>query len=231
MQTQSSSMTLRALGLEQYISGPTHVKGNTLDVIFTQISNSFDISNITLHGFISDHCMVSVDINRNIQKYPNETKKRDKTKITGPTLAQNITPQEFNEDTPTDEASIQFTTELLKELDAIATIKSIKITNRPKQSWFNKFIREQRRVVKNYGRSWRKYKHHHQWQACMKDRNVHNRPLIYHKKQTISKKINESKNYTKQLPPYQHYHMENTQSHARRKNGCTTSRNFLYCFL
>ena len=52
---------------------------------------------------------------------------------------------------------------------------------------------------KNHERRWRKYKQHHQWQAYTKERNVYNRLLIYHKKQTISKKINESKNDTKQL--------------------------------
>ena len=116
---------MRPLGLEQYISGPTHVKGNTLDLIFTQLSNSFDI-NIKLHGFISDHCMVSVDIKINKQKYPIETKKiRDRTKISRPYLAQNFTAQQFNEDTTIDEASSQFNMELLKALDAITIIKSI----------------------------------------------------------------------------------------------------------
>ena len=87
--------------------------------------------------------------------------------------------------------------ESLKVLNAIAPIKSIKFTNRPKHSWFNKFIREQNRVVKNCERSWIQYKQQHQWQTYMKERNVYNRSLIYHKKQTISKKINESRNDTK----------------------------------
>ena len=89
--------------------------------------------------------------------------------------------------------------ELLKPLNVIAPIKDIKFTNRPKHSWFNKFIREQRRAVKSHERSWRKHRQHHQWQAYMKERNNYNRLLIYHKKQTISKKITESKNDTKQL--------------------------------
>ena len=61
---------MRALGLEQHISGQTHVKGNTLDLIFTQISNNFNITNTTIHGYIFDHCMVSVDIYVKKQKYP-----------------------------------------------------------------------------------------------------------------------------------------------------------------
>ena len=42
--------TMRALGLEQHISGPKHVRGNTLDLIFTQLSNGLNITNTTLHG-------------------------------------------------------------------------------------------------------------------------------------------------------------------------------------
>ena len=68
------SDTMRALCLEQHISGPTHIKGNTLGLIFTQLSNSFKIISTTLHGYISDHCMVSVDINIKKEKYPIETK-------------------------------------------------------------------------------------------------------------------------------------------------------------
>ena len=61
--------TIRALGLEQHILGPTHVEGNTLDLIFTQLSNGFNITNTILHGYISDHCMVSVEVNIKKQKY------------------------------------------------------------------------------------------------------------------------------------------------------------------
>ena len=174
--------TMRGLGLEQHISGPTHVRGNTLDLIFTQLSNSFNITNTTLHGYISDHCMVSVNINIKKQKYPIETKDiRDRTELTGPTLAQNFTPPDFNENTTIDEATSQLNTELHKVLDATAPIKSIKFTNRPKHPWLNKFIREQKSVVKNHERKWEKVQTTNQWQAYKKEKNVYNRLLIYHK--------------------------------------------------
>ena len=62
--------TMRACGLEQHIWGPTHVKGNTLDLIFIELSNSFNITNTTIYGYISYHCMVSGNINIKKQKYP-----------------------------------------------------------------------------------------------------------------------------------------------------------------
>ena len=102
---------------------------------------------------------------------------------------------------------------MLKALDATTPIKSIKFTYRPKHPWFNRFIREQKSVVKNHERRWRKYKHHHQWQAYMKERNVCNRLLIYHKKQIISKKINESKSDTKQL-----FHLVNNITMCKTPN-------------
>ena len=66
--------TMTALGLEQHILSPIHVRGNTLDLIFMQLSNSFNVTSATSHGYILDHCMVSVDINIKKQKYPMETK-------------------------------------------------------------------------------------------------------------------------------------------------------------
>ena len=79
--------------------------------------------------------MVSVNINIKKQKYPTETKEiRDRTKLTGPILAQNFTPPDFIEDTTIDEATSQFNTELLKALDANTPIKSIKIHQQTKTS-------------------------------------------------------------------------------------------------
>ena len=140
--------------------------------------------------------MVSVDINIKKQKYSIETKEiRDRTKLTGPTLAQNFTPPEFNENTTIDEATSQFNTELLKALNAAAPIKSIKCTNRP-TSMVQQIYQRTKEGSKKSQKRWKKYKQQHQWQAYMKERNVYKRLLIYHKKQTISKKISKSKNDT-----------------------------------
>ena len=124
---------MRALSHEQHISGATHVRGNTLDLIFAQLSNSFNITNTTSHGYILDHCMVSVNININKQKYPIKTKEiRDRTKLTRPTLAQNFIPPDFNENTAIDEATSQLNTELHNALDATAPIKSIQFNQQTK---------------------------------------------------------------------------------------------------
>ena len=66
---------------------------------------------------------------------------------------------------------------------------------------------------KNCERSWRKYKQQHQWQAYTKERNVYNSQLIYHKKQTISKKVDESNTDTKQL-----FHLINNITMSKTAN-------------
>ena len=155
----------------------------------------------------------STSTSRN-KKYLMETKEiRDKTKLAGPTFAQNLIPPEIKERATIDEAASQLNTELCKALDATTPIKSIKLTNRPKHPRFNKYIREQKSVVKNQERKWKKYNQQHQWQAYTKERNVYNMLLIYQKKQTISKKVNESKKDMKQL-----IHLVNNITMSRAPN-------------
>ena len=68
-------------------------------------------------------------------------------------------------------------------------------------------------MVKNHERKWRKYNQQHQWQAYAKERNAYNRLLKYQKKQTISKKINDSKKEMKQL-----FHLVNNITMSRAPN-------------
>ena len=86
--------------------------------------------------------------------------------------------------------------------------------NRPKQPWFNKFIREQKSVVKNDERKWIKYKtatpmaNIHEGEECLQQGY-----LIYKKMQMISKKINENKNDTKKL-----FHLVNSITMSKAPN-------------
>ena len=175
--------TMRALRPEQHISGPTHVKGNTLDLIFTWLSNSFVITNTTLHGFISDHCMVSVNINIKKQKYPTKTKKiRDRTK-------NNWTPPLLKTSQPQNSMKTKALMKPAVNLTWNCSMHSMqlhpsKASNSPTDQNIHVSINSlENRVVKNCIRSWRKDKQQHQWQVYTKERNVCNRLLMYHKKE------------------------------------------------
>ena len=83
---------MATLRLEQHIHSPTHRLGNTLDLIFTQLHGEVKVINATTHGYISDHCMVSIDLQVHKLRYPKIKKTiRDKTRITAKALLTNFT--------------------------------------------------------------------------------------------------------------------------------------------
>ena len=75
----------------------------------------------------------------------------------------------------------------------------IKTTEKLQQPWFNKHIRQQHKVMNNCYQVWAEHKQMYQWTAYKTGRNIYNRLLMYHKKQTMSKKILENRKNTKQL--------------------------------
>ena len=51
--------TTQALGLQQNITFPTHVLGNTLDLIFSEANNKTKVEECTQGDYISDHCLIT----------------------------------------------------------------------------------------------------------------------------------------------------------------------------
>ena len=63
----------------------------------------------------------------------------------------------------------QFNDELQKMLDKVAPEAMVKFAKKPIKSWFNKYIRDQRKIVKKKTDCvWRKCRKQHQWQAYTK---------------------------------------------------------------
>ena len=62
--------TMVAFGFEQHVQEPTHRLGNTFDLIFTQLQSEVKVTNTTTHGYISDHCMVSIDLHLHKLRHP-----------------------------------------------------------------------------------------------------------------------------------------------------------------
>ena len=51
--------TTQALDLHQNITFPTHVLGNTLDLIFSEANNKIKVEECTQGDYISDHCLIT----------------------------------------------------------------------------------------------------------------------------------------------------------------------------
>ena len=54
---------LMALGLQQIVDFPTHVKGNTLDLIISSIEYVYKVSDVKYGPLLSDHFLISAVIN------------------------------------------------------------------------------------------------------------------------------------------------------------------------
>ena len=138
--------TMAALRLEQHVHSPTHRLGNTLDLIFTQLHSKVKVTNATTHGYISDHCMVSIDLQLHKLRYPKIKKTiRDKTRITAKALLSNFTAPTLDTNDSLDQTCHKLNTELHNVLEKTASLKTIKYSDTPRQLWFNKYIRGQQK--------------------------------------------------------------------------------------
>ena len=171
-----------AFGFEQHVQGPMHRLGNTLNLIFTQLESEVKVTNTTKHGFISNHCMVSIDLHLHKLRYPKIEKTiRDKTIITGEALLTNFNAPKVDNNSSLDQACHQYNTELLNALDMIAPLKTIKYSSKPRQPWFNKYMIDKRKIVRLQQRTWNKYRQPDHWTAYTKERNIYNRLMAHHK--------------------------------------------------
>ena len=81
------SDTMQALGFKQHVTRPTHKQGNTLDLLFTDVTSEIQVTNCATHGYISDHNLGKIDSNLNKEKYGKKVKTiQDTTKMTKKTL-------------------------------------------------------------------------------------------------------------------------------------------------
>ena len=98
--------------------------------------------------YISDHCLVTVDTKLKKQSWSKSNLTiMDSSKFTIENLMANFTPPILQLDVILSQVYNQFNTELQKMLDALAPKKTIKQTDKPKNPWFNKHIKQQRKVA------------------------------------------------------------------------------------
>ena len=55
--------SLFAMGLEQHVTFSTHVAGNSLDLVITEVVNGVELLSCESGAYVSDHCAVKVKIN------------------------------------------------------------------------------------------------------------------------------------------------------------------------
>ena len=126
--------TFTALGLTQHVTTSTHVKGNRLDLIFTEEISSIKLTSCQAGSFLSDHKLVIAVFN--INKQPIEKKILSVCKlhcITEESFKLAFNKSAIDLTSPVETVLYQLNDELHKALDTIAPLKQIQVAACQKQ--------------------------------------------------------------------------------------------------
>jgi hypothetical protein len=157
---------LNSFDLKQHVKCPTHVSGNTLDLIITKAEMSFSISEPTESWYISDHCFV--DANLGLKKPVHQIKEVTFRKI------RNIDQSSFTDDLTSivnDLSEIEnievltdeYNKRLAKCLDKHAPLKTKQITVRKKLPWYSQDILNTKKKKRRAEKKWRSNRNSDTW--------------------------------------------------------------------
>ena len=141
--------TMQALGLQQHVNKPTHHQGSILDLIFTEVNSELKASNCKTSEYLSDNCLVTIDTN--IRKEPRERATKticDTSQLTKEYLINKFKAPILNGGTNLNQECHQFNNKLQKMFDKVASERTVNFANNSIKLWFNKYIRNQRKIVK-----------------------------------------------------------------------------------
>ena len=144
--TQILNDTMEALGFQQYVTFPTHQAGNTLDLMFTEITSKLDIK-IFKDRYISDHWAIIAELKIRIQHTISTTVtfrnlRQVNPGVFGITRFRNIT----NWENPTG-ASNTYEKELMRVLDQLAPEKTKLLIKKEKKVWYDEEVADMKRAL------------------------------------------------------------------------------------
>lgn len=192
--------SMEALGLDQHVHFETHNKGHILDHIYAPEVSDIKITSCSPGTFISDHrfviCILSIEKDEVAIK---TIKSRCFRKLNIDYFRDMICFEEFHEMDDVDSLVDYMENKTIEVLDSLIPEKTMRVTERRKEIWFNDVIKNQRTVVRRRERIWRQYKEDHQLKAFKIERNRLNRMLFAAKKCAISEMVVSCGKNTKAL--------------------------------
>ena len=152
MEATIFSDTMQALGPQQYVNKPLHHQVNILNLILTEFNSDLKSLNCKISEYLSDHCLVTIDINMRDKPWWRVTKTIcDTSKLM----------KRISSITSQHQSWMETQTLIMHVINSVMNYekcltrllqKRVKFTNKPIKPWFNKCIRNQRKIVKT--RDW-----------------------------------------------------------------------------
>ena len=198
--TQAYLDTMEALGLEQHIDQQTHQLGNTLDLVYTETLEPFRVCHAFTSSYISDHCLVGIELQMKKQLVRAESSKTRSYRNFNPSdFEANFNNTSILEQDSFEQAVIELEKELTRTLDELAPLQDRRKKKKPSRPWYNATLREQRRIVRTRECIYNRDRQLHQWKAFTRERNRYTRMLEFQKRHYLVTKVEKATTDSKQL--------------------------------
>ena len=149
---------LSSMGLHQHIDFPTHISGNTLDLLISRTLNFNLIQGVRPGTYFSDHSLALFTINISIPQLLRKKVSFRKTKAIDITaFLEDLSASGLCQDPPSEPEKLVdcYNTTLAGLLDRHAPLKTKTVTVRPQVPWYSEEIREAKRARRRAERKWR----------------------------------------------------------------------------
>ena len=191
---------MEALGLVQHINQPTHQLGNTLDLIYTESLEPIPVSHAFTSNYISDHCLVGIELEMRKQQVRIESSKTRNYK----NFSTSSFETSFNDSTILDQDNFELAVkaleiELTRTLDELAPLQDRRKKKIPSRPWYNSTLRQQKRIVRTREHIYNRDRQLHQWKAFTRERNRYTRMLEFQKRHYLVTKVEEATTDSRQL--------------------------------
>ena len=178
--TQAYIDTMEALGLVQHIDQPTHQLGNTLDLIYTESLEPILVNHAFTSSYISDHCLVGIELQMKKQQVRIESSKARNYKDFNTSSFETS----FNNSAILEEENFKLAVkslekELTRTLDKLAPLQDRRKKKIPSRPWYNATLKEQKRIVRTRECIYNRDRQLHQWKAFNRERNRYTRMLEF----------------------------------------------------
>ena len=190
---------MASIGFTQHVRSATHFHGNILDLIFT-IDSQIPVDKCTVGEFVSDHRIVLCTTN--LRNPPLIIKKVKTRKINPEVVSTCISEMDLEpilNATSLHDAVKLYQSELTDKFNKHFPIVEKTIRDRPKLPWYDHWLKDQRRIMRNREKVWVKYGEDHQWLAYKRERNRYKNMLIFNKRKFLSDKVMQTRGDVKAL--------------------------------
>ena len=189
-----------ALGLVQHIDQQTHQLGNTLDLIYTESLEPILVNHTFTSSYISDHCLVGMELQMKKQQVRIESSKARNYKNFNTSSFETS----FNNSAIIEEENFKLAVkslekELTRTLVELAPLQDRRKKKIPSRPWYNATLKEQKRIVRTRECIYNRDRQLHQWKAFTRERNRYTRMLEFQKRHYLVTKVEEATTDSRQL--------------------------------